>query len=327
MRVAFVGASHWHAPFYLEPVARSSECMIVGVADPDDRAANDLAREYSTRAFVDYRAMSELTEPDLVFVLGRHVDMAAEARFLIEARIPLVIEKPCGVTVAEIEDLEQRARRAGVFAAVPFAYRYSHFCRLVRDRSPGAELTYGMFRQVPGPVRRYREWNVPWNLDRSLAGGGCTLNLSIHFFDLVRVLAPSASWAVSAATMSNELSGTGVEDFSAVTLESGGRRATVETGYFFPTSEGETLLSANMGGDYYRWDGSSRTIVVTGDDGRSDSFPAGSSQVEYYQTFVADVLARLSRKEPPEAGLAEMVEAAKMAERAYRLAGDTISMT
>ena len=36
-------------------------------------------------------------------MLGLHRDMAEEARFLIDSRIPFAIEKPCAVNAAEAQ--------------------------------------------------------------------------------------------------------------------------------------------------------------------------------------------------------------------------------
>lgn len=336
MRVAFIGVSHWHTPFYIEPVAAlgREEATIVGVSDPSAAAAEEVAARYGTRAFANHEVMCEETRPEVVFALGRHVDMAETAAYLIEAGIPTAMEKPCGVTVASVERLAALAAARGAWFAVPFVYRMSRFRQLIAEGSPGAPLLYGMFRQIPGNVARYRDWGVGWNLDRRLAGGGCTLNLSVHFFDLVRVLAPGADWEVAAATMSGGYGGGlgagGVEDFSATLLadRGGDARASVETGYFHPTpGGGEVVLSVNVGGDYYRWNGGSRAVYVTRADGRSETYEAAADQVASYGPFVTDTLARVKAGRAPDAGLPDMVAAARMAEAAYRLAGDTVSMT
>lgn len=327
MRVAFIGVSHWHTPFYLEPAARHPDCELVGVADPDAAKAERLGHQYGVAASADYRTLCETTRPDVVFAFGRHLDMPAEAEYLIEAGIPFAMEKPCGTRLSDIERLESTARAAGAFVAIPFAYRLSRFVEVIAEGSPGKELTYGMFRQIPGPVSRYSEWDVEWNLDPKIAGGGCTLNLSIHFYDLARLLAPSAEWSVSAASMSKALSGAAVEDFSATLLEHDGRRVSVETGYFHPTGEGETVLSVTMEGDYYRWDGNHGEVVRVGADGERSVVAGGGNQVDYYAAFVSDTLRRVDRGDKPDAGLSEMVAAARLAEQAYRRAGDASSMT
>jgi len=336
MRVAFIGVSHWHTPFYIEPAAAIGDCTIVGVADPSETVVAGAAGRFATRDFVDYRKMCEQTRPDLVFALGRHVDMAETAEYLIEAGIPTAMEKPCGVNVAQVERLAGLAASKGAWFAVPFVYRMSRFRSLIAEHSAGKSLLYGMFRQIPGNVARYRDWGVGWNLDPALAGGGCTLNLSIHFYDLVRVLAPAVEWSVVAASMSRSYGEADVEDFSVSLLEGrpvggssvegspvggGGCRASVETGYFYPGPGGEVGLSVNVGGDYYRWDGSRRQIFLTRADGSRETFEADADQVASYGPFVEDTLRRVQTGEAPEAGLADMVAAARMAEAAYRLAG------
>ena len=105
MRVALIGVSHWHTPFYSEPVLAMTDAAIVGVSDPDVARAEPLAAKAKCLVFADYRDMCAALKPDFAFVLGRHSDMADEARFLIDSRIPFAIEKPCSVNAAQAHDI------------------------------------------------------------------------------------------------------------------------------------------------------------------------------------------------------------------------------
>src|SRR4029078_10212265 len=87
MRIVLIGVSHWHTPFYSEPVLAMTDSAIVAVSDPDASRAAPLAGKAKCPVFTDYREMCTRLKPDFAFVLGRHCDMADEARFLIEARI------------------------------------------------------------------------------------------------------------------------------------------------------------------------------------------------------------------------------------------------
>jgi len=41
MRIVLIGVSHWHTPFYSDPVLAMTDTTIVGVSDPDaSRAAH-----------------------------------------------------------------------------------------------------------------------------------------------------------------------------------------------------------------------------------------------------------------------------------------------
>ena len=71
---------------------------------------------YGSRAFADYRAMIDETKPDFVIALGRHIDMPDIARFLIDADVPFMMEKPVGTTaedVTALADLAEATRGLG----------------------------------------------------------------------------------------------------------------------------------------------------------------------------------------------------------------------
>src|SRR5262245_55894977 len=109
MRIVLIGVSHWHTPFYAEPVLAMPDVTIVGVSDPDAGRAAPLAARAGCPVFTDYREMCATLKPDFAFALGRHYDMADEARFLIEHRIAFAIEKPCALNAAEAQDIARRA--------------------------------------------------------------------------------------------------------------------------------------------------------------------------------------------------------------------------
>ncbi|PJJ63760.1 Gfo/Idh/MocA family protein [Compostimonas suwonensis] len=326
MRVAFIGVSHWHTPYYLPGVIGEPDVRLVGVADPRPGWADDLAAKTGATAYLDYRRMIEVERPELVFAFGRHREMAEQAEFLIRSGIPFAMEKPTGISVSQIEVNERLAREAGAFVAVPFTMRMTPFRRLIAELSPGVEMSYGIFRQIPGSAQRYRDWGAEWHLQRAESGGGTTLNLSIHYFDLVRALAPSADWRVAGAAISGSFSGEEVDDLSLVVLSAGDSIASIETGYL-PNPVPEVVLEVCAGDTYYRWLGETRTVVATPADGPRVVIDGGTDQAELYPAFVRDVIRRVREGEGPQTDLGDMLGAARLAEAAYRRAGDTASMS
>ena len=138
MRIVLIGVSHWHTPFYADPVLKMENAGIVGVSDPDAARAADLAAKARCPVFTDYREMCARLKPDFAFALGRHNEMAEQARFLIEQGIPFAIEKPCALNAAEARDIAERARSAGAFAAVPLVMRYCPLVATVREVAEAA---------------------------------------------------------------------------------------------------------------------------------------------------------------------------------------------
>ena len=45
MRIVLIGVSHWHTPFYSDPVLEMTDAAIVGVSDPDVARAEPLAAQ------------------------------------------------------------------------------------------------------------------------------------------------------------------------------------------------------------------------------------------------------------------------------------------
>ena len=229
MRIAFIGASHWHLPLYLEPALQVPGVTIAGVADPDAKAVDVLKAKLGCAGDTDFRELCRRVKPDFVIALGRHCDMADEARFLIAESIPFALEKPCGLSEREVADIARAAQRAGAFAAVPLVFRNGDFFDLLRAQE---SIQYMTFRFIAGFPQRYRAAGNDWMLDPALSGGGCTINLSPHFLDLaLALMGPDVT--VHQAAMSNAAWGEKIEDYSCVTLARGADRCVIETGYLF----------------------------------------------------------------------------------------------
>ncbi len=320
MRIVFIGVSHWHTPFYSDPVLDMPGVTVVGVSDPDITRAEPLAARAKCRAFADYKEMCARLKPDFAFALGRHCDMAEEARFLIEARIPFAMEKPCALNAAEANDIAARAAAAGVFAAVPMVFRYCPLIDAIREIADKEALHYLMFKFVGGMVNRYHQQNVTWVIDRATSGGGPLLNLGIHFVDLCRVLLPGADFSVTGAMMSNRAEGLTIEDHAVMLMQGGGASCMVETGYLYPAPNSvfDMHYSIRTEGHYFSAHDDGMLEIVTNDRQRSTR-AMKLTNVYFYPAFVRDTLARVRDGRRPIADLADNAAAVTLIEKAYAL--------
>ncbi len=318
MRIVLIGVSHWHTPFYLDPLLAMPGMLVVGVSDPDVPRAEESAAKARCPAFSDYREMCARLKPDFAFALGRHCDMADEARFLIEERIPFAMEKPCAITAADAHDIATRAAAADLFAAVPFVIRYSSLIDTVREVAAGEAVQYVVFKFVGGMVDRYHEQRVEWMLHRATAGGGPLLNLGVHFLDLCRVLLPGARLRVVGSAMSNHFSGLDIEDHAMVLMRGGDATCSVETGYLYPAPNSvfDLHYSIRTEGHYFAVrDNQTLEILDNARHREVRSMPMTNSF--FYPTFVKDTLRRVAHAEKPIADLADMAEAMELVEAAY----------
>jgi predicted dehydrogenase len=320
MRIVLIGVSHWHTPFYSEPLSGMSDAAIVGMSDPDTARAAPLAARAGCPVFADYREMCARLKPDFAFVLGRHCDMAEEARFLIDSRIAFAIEKPCALNAAEARDIADRARATGVFAAVPLVMRYCPLIATIREIAAGEPVQYLSFKFVGGMVDRYREHRVEWVTERRISGGGALLNLGIHHVDLCRVLLEQAELTVTGAQMSNRAAGLTIEDHAVMLLRGGGASCMVETGYLYPAPNSvyDMHYSIRTENHYFAARDNSTLEIVSNDRKRSTR-EMKLTNVFFYPQFVRDTLDRLRAGRPPIADLADNAAAVALIEAAYAL--------
>jgi predicted dehydrogenase len=318
MRVVLIGVSHWHTPFFLDPCLQMADVAIVGVSDPDPARAEPVAAKAGCNAFADYRDMCSALKPDFAFALARHCDMAALARFLIDARIPFAMEKPCAINATEAADIAARAEAAGVFAAVPYVIRYSPLIETIRLANEPVQ--YAMFKFIGGMVDRYRQQHVEWVIDRRTSGGGPLLNLGVHFMDLCRVLLPGAELTVTGAMMSNRTAHLDIEDHAVVLLQGGGASCMVETGYLYPAPNSvfDLHYSIRTETHYFAARDDSTLEIVTNDRRRSTR-PIKLTNVHFYPTFVRDTLQRLQDGRKPIADLSDNAAAVALVEAAYAM--------
>ena len=324
LRVAVIGVGHYHAlypPFYLELLAKRG-AEVVAVADPVGAVAEAAARSCGAKAYVDYRSMVRLTRPDLVLALGCHADMPAAFRYLVDAGVPFIAEKPWGIDAATVRELALLAEKRGAWVATPFSMRYSQWAdaarRLIKTRE-GGPASHIVFRMVRPGVSRYVEYGSPWMLRKDVAGGGVLLNLGVHGFDLCRYLTGEEPEIVS-SVVSNAAHGLEVEDYASVVMRTpSGIVFHNEVSYTYPRLDGadderklataKTLLRATPEG-----------LRIT-DAARDEVVPPPPDYVSEWEAFVGDCLARLGRGEPSPNSPRDTARAVALVFEAYRMAG------
>ncbi|TMJ89018.1 MAG: hypothetical protein E6G78_08485, partial [Alphaproteobacteria bacterium] len=131
IRVAAIEVNHWHALYdaaYLRHLIAMPDVELVAIQDSDASLVARRAAELgSPPTFTDYRKMLAATRPNFVVALGRHCQMAQIAHDLLDQGYPFVMEKPMGISAAEVEAVAAKAARLNAFVAVPLAQRYGPF--------------------------------------------------------------------------------------------------------------------------------------------------------------------------------------------------------
>jgi predicted dehydrogenase len=130
IRVAIVGAGlmgRWHAAS-----ARRAGAQVVAVADPDAARAAQLARRHGARTLgpTDRLAQHEVDAVHVCTPLETHAAIVAQ---ILEAGLPVLVEKPLARDPVETERLLGAARAAGVVLCPVHQFPFQRGARRVLD--------------------------------------------------------------------------------------------------------------------------------------------------------------------------------------------------
>jgi len=332
-RTAVVGCDHWHAANYARILQTLEKTDLVGVSAPDSGIASKFAEQFHTTAYTDFRTMIEKTKPEFVAALGHVAAMPGEFRFLVDAGIPFVMEKPWGLDPKTVNDLADYAesKKAWVSYSAPSRYTtFSDTFLAMRKKGELGILSHGIFRFNQGSVQRYLDNGNPWNIVKKESGGGCAANLGIHGVDLCRYLTGEEPKVVAAVT-SHLLHKREVEDYCLITLRTpSGIIFHAESSYTFP---------AKNGGDGLRSFTAEKAFLttpdsgVTGDnglqiirpDGHAETIKPSDGYVTGWPAVMKDCLDRIAKGQPPFATARDGARNAALVFDAYKMAGEKLA--
>jgi UDP-N-acetylglucosamine 3-dehydrogenase len=177
LRIALVGAGSM-GRHHARVIAESSETELVAIVDPSD-SVDELAYRHRSRRLDSIKELLADTRPDAALVAVPTADHAEVAATLLEADIPVLVEKPIAATTEEAAMLVGLAERRGLPLTVGHVERFNPAVTALRDKLHAEEL--GRVFQVharrlsPFPLR--------------IGDTGAAFDLATHDLDLMCVLA------------------------------------------------------------------------------------------------------------------------------------------
>jgi predicted dehydrogenase len=323
-RVAVIGAGHYHAtaaPGYLN-ILKNLHLEIVGVHDFDPAMARSRAEFAGSTPYTDYKQMCEQTKPDFVLSLCRHDMMSDPVRYLINAGLPFMAEKPWGIDPKVVNELANLADQKKAWATFPASMRYTAWaqtCREMYQKQQLGDISHMLVRFNNPGTQRYIDEGSAWMLSKKTAGGGALLNLGIHGFDLCTYITGEIPKVVAAST-SHNICNLEIEDYALVTLRTpSGMIFVNEASYTYPingTDSEHTISAKNF---LVREAGNA--AHVTG-PGRNESVTMPPGYVGSWPGAVADAIDRLGKGLPPAATAQDNARAVQLTFDAYRMAGE-----
>jgi predicted dehydrogenase len=122
LRVAVIGAGHL-GRIHARIAAALDQIELVAVVDPVESARTTAAQEANTRAVADYREL--IGEIEAAIVAAPTASHHAIGMELLASGLPLLVEKPLALDVAQANDLVALARKKGLVLQVGHVERFN----------------------------------------------------------------------------------------------------------------------------------------------------------------------------------------------------------
>ena len=195
---------------------------LVGCFDVDPRVSNALSRRFGGRACASVDDLLAMV-PDVVVVAVTHDALADNACHALHSGAHVLVEKPAGIGVADVDRIAETAEAVGRLVKVGFNHRFHP--AISHAVSEAASGRFGTITHVRG---RYGHggrigYEREWRADPAVSGGGELIDQGAHLVDLALwFLGPLALRSAHLPTVFWEAP---VEDNAFLHLEGGGRTA------------------------------------------------------------------------------------------------------
>ncbi|WP_293180937.1 Gfo/Idh/MocA family protein [Oceanithermus sp.] len=184
MRIGILSFAHLHAEGYVQNLRRISGVEVIGFSDTDPERGRRISQAFGLRWFWTHEDL--LAEaPDAVIVTSENARHREHVAMAAAAGVDVLCEKPVAATVADALAVREAVEKAGVRFMTAFPMRFSPAVQALREMVRSGEL--GQVLAVVGVNHSENpKHHRAWFAQKELAGGGATIDHTVHLADLYR---------------------------------------------------------------------------------------------------------------------------------------------
>lgn len=283
MKIAVVGCGNV-SRMHFKALDENPDTEIVAVADIKPERADEKAGTYGAKAYYDFDELLNCEELDAIHICTPHYLHTPMAIKALKKGINVLLEKPCSVSIREIEELRNAEKASGKQLGICFQNRYNACVRNAKSIIDSVEM--GKIKAV----RAFVTWNRgvdyysdDWHGTLEKECGGVLINQSIHTMDLVQYLGGKCK-KVTAHVSNDHLKGIiEVEDTASALLE----LENGVTAVFYATlaygENSEVFIEITLEKGKLRLEG--EKLYSIGDDGKLNEITAKPDVVYHGQNY------------------------------------------
>ena len=220
MKISLVGCGGISGT-HIKAILEHSEAELISVADIKFEKAKNVESETGAKAYASLDDLLDAEKPDALHICTPHYLHVPIALKALEKGIHVLIEKPCAVTLEELELLREAQSRTGLKVGTCFQNRYNRSAMQLKSMLENTEK-YGKILGARGFVTWERGkdyYSDDWHGTLEKECGGVLINQAIHTLDMLQHLTGKLH-AVTGHTSNDHLKGfIQVEDTATALLE------------------------------------------------------------------------------------------------------------
>jgi predicted dehydrogenase len=239
IRLGIIGAGSIAQTVYLPIFKKCEDVLVDAICDMDRTKAGFVAQKFGIPHFFgDPQHLLALESVDAVIILTPTNSHLALSLMALEAKKPVMVERPIARKVSEAEKMVAAAKRADQILMVAMNHRFRPDAMILKNFIAGGELG-DVFMVRAGWLKKKGRWpRGDWVTHKRLSGGGVLMDIGLQMLDLALWLIDSHEVEnISAQTFSHTLKFE-VEDTVACQLQmKGGKIVTMHASWALPAPE------------------------------------------------------------------------------------------
>lgn len=323
-KVALLEAEHWHVLGHMSAIRKFPNVQVVALSG-NGEFTRKLSEDLGVKRYGSYLELLEGEKDlDFVYIFGIYKESPAIIDTCIARGIPFIADKPCceeaDQLIPVLRHLEEKQVKHVVALQRRFAQPVQKYRDFIRQKASEGGV-HIVLRYITGTPKRYEDMGFPWANQKEIARGGATLNLAVHYIDLVHYL--TGDEVVDAKGILNcDVWKLGMDDYGAILLTTRqGHTAVIEVGYTKCGYPEEDFIFS--GKEFYITATAAQKIrrygMVEGGDKRGQLIEEEDFEdIQFFDKCLNSMLEHLEGRGEPAAQLQDVYDAIKFVSKVYR---------
>lgn len=169
-------------------VLNTPDCEIVSVVEPDPKSLQHAAETIGCPVFASLEDALSYIKPDIAIVSVPHNQYWPILEILATNHIATLKEKPLSMNEEEGSQIVDLFARNNTYLQICVQRRFSDLYKISKELVERLGEVYSIYAEYNLDLLSLDKKALRWRSDKSIAGGGATLDLGYHTIDLLTYL-------------------------------------------------------------------------------------------------------------------------------------------